>query len=161
MPAVTASQSDRKKLPRELAVIFADHCTGCGACLALCPVDCIRKISVGDGVMGTESWCEVDLDRCIGCRLCVRLPRRDKSDAYELLVCPWEAIEMVPVAQLNDAILRLGGRPDYVAENQKRLEEMARRQVAELRAEDTAQNPPGRAEHQTEFTVSSRVRCKV
>lgn len=129
MPATTEKKPARKKLPKELAVIFADNCTGCEACVAMCPVDCIRTITVGHGVKGVESWCEVDLDRCIGCRLCVRLPRRDKSDTYQMLVCPWEAIEMTPVAQIGDAIRQVGGRPDYVSENQKRLEEMAQRQT--------------------------------
>ena len=31
----------RKKLPKELAVINADNCTGCESCLEVCPVDCI------------------------------------------------------------------------------------------------------------------------
>ncbi len=130
MPVTTKTKPARKKMPRQLAVIYADNCTGCEACVSMCPVDCIEKVSVGNGVMGIETWCEIDLDRCIGCKLCVRLPRRDKSDAYELLVCPWEAIEMVPVAELSDAIARVGGRPDYVADNQERLDEMAQRQVA-------------------------------
>jgi electron transport complex protein RnfB len=129
MPATVENKPARKKLPRELAVIFADNCTGCEACVAICPVDCIHTITLADGAKGIESWCEVDLDRCIGCRLCVRLPRRDKSDPYQMLVCPWEAIEMVPVAQVGDAIRGVGGRPDYVAENQDRLAELAQRQV--------------------------------
>jgi electron transport complex protein RnfB len=125
----TAASPNRKKVPRELAVIFADNCTGCEACVAVCPVDCIRTITLADGVKGTESWCEVDLDRCIGCRLCVRLPRRERADPLELLVCPWEAIEMVPVGGLEQAVARIGGRADYAAENQDRLVETARRQV--------------------------------
>jgi electron transport complex protein RnfB len=129
MPNTGQDQPVRKKLPRELAVIFADNCTGCEACVAVCPVDCIQTITVADGVTGIEAWCEVDLDRCIGCRLCVRLPRRDKTDPYEMLVCPWEAIEMVPVAELETTIHRIGGRLDYVAEHNERLQEMARRQV--------------------------------
>ena len=34
----------RKKLPKELAVIRADNCTGCDACIEVCPVDCIYKV---------------------------------------------------------------------------------------------------------------------
>ena len=35
-----AKQKPRKKLPKELAVINADNCTGCESCLEVCPVDC-------------------------------------------------------------------------------------------------------------------------
>jgi electron transport complex protein RnfB len=125
----TADRPARKKVPREIAVIFADNCTGCQACVAVCPADCINTITVADGVKGTESWCEIDLDRCIGCRLCVRLPRRDKTDAHTMLVCPWEAIEMVPIGELEDAIARIGGRRDYAEKNRDRLADMATRQV--------------------------------
>src|SRR2546429_526095 len=34
----------RKKLPKELAVVRADNCTGCEACIEVCPVDCIYKL---------------------------------------------------------------------------------------------------------------------
>ena len=37
-----AKQGPRKKLPKELAVINADNCTGCESCLEVCPVDCIE-----------------------------------------------------------------------------------------------------------------------
>ena len=36
-----AKKGPRKKLPKELAVINADNCTGCESCLEVCPVDCI------------------------------------------------------------------------------------------------------------------------
>ena len=32
----------RKRLPKQLAVIHADNCTGCEACIEVCPVDCIE-----------------------------------------------------------------------------------------------------------------------
>ena len=34
-----AAGKPRKKLPKELAVIRADNCTGCDACIEVCPVD--------------------------------------------------------------------------------------------------------------------------
>jgi electron transport complex protein RnfB len=141
MTSTTADRPARKKVPREMAVIFADNCTGCEACVAVCPADCIDTITVADGVKGTQSWCEIDLDRCIGCRLCVRLPRRDKTDAYPNLVCPWEAIEMVPISELEEAVARIGGRPEYVKQHRERLAEMAERQVqlaAEARPTDSS-----------------------
>ena len=116
------------KLPKELAVIDHDRCTGCEACVEVCPVDCIQKVQQDPGRPDLQSWCEIDWDRCIGCKLCVRLPRK-KSDPYALLVCPWEAITMVPVAALVEAAERLGGPPEYAELHRPRWLEMARRQV--------------------------------
>ena len=90
-----AKQGPRKKLPKELAVINADNCTGCEACLEVCPVDCIVKIQQYDAMYNLQSWCQIDLERCVGCEVCVHIPRK-KTDPYELTVCPWDAIEMVP-----------------------------------------------------------------
>ena len=59
-----AKQAPRKKLPKELAVINADNCTGCEACLEVCPVDCIFKVQQYDDFHNLQSWCEIDLERC-------------------------------------------------------------------------------------------------
>jgi len=121
----------RKKTPKVLAVINADNCTGCESCIEICPVDCIELRETGLGVKGAESWCEVDLDRCIGCGLCVRIPRR-RNDAYELTVCPWDAIEMVPTERVAEAVAQIGGPADYASENCDRLVDAAKR-LAEQR----------------------------
>ena len=42
--ATSMRRLPRKKAPAEVAVIYADHCTGCEACIEVCPVDCIEKI---------------------------------------------------------------------------------------------------------------------
>jgi electron transport complex protein RnfB len=119
-------------LPKKLAVINADNCTGCEACIEVCPVDCILLITQGEGIQGVESWCEIDLDRCIGCALCVHVPRR-RSEPYELTVCPWDAIEMVPTEKVTETVARIGGPPDYWQDNQHRLIGIARH-VAALKA---------------------------
>ena len=113
-------------MPKRIAVIYADCCTGCEACITVCPVDCINLIESGLRVKGIDSWCEIDLERCIGCALCVRLPKK-RSDPYELKICPWDAIEMVPTELLPAAVAAIGGTASYQRENQPRQLEAAHR----------------------------------
>ncbi|GIW82376.1 MAG: hypothetical protein KatS3mg105_4183 [Gemmatales bacterium] len=98
-----AAGKPRKKLPKELAVIFADNCTGCEACIEVCPVDCIYKVP-GEDQPSLQSFCDIDLERCIGCKLCERW-------------CPWDAIEMVPTAKVDEYVAQKGGPEDYVQKN--------------------------------------------
>jgi electron transport complex protein RnfB len=120
--------SPRKKLPSQLAVIDADRCTGCAACQEVCPVDCIERIEQFRDAPGLQAWCEIDWDRCIGCRLCILVPTK-KSDPYNLLVCPWEAIRMVRPEDLVDEVDRMGGPAEYASANRGRLREAAARQL--------------------------------
>ena len=113
----------RKKVPKALAVIDADNCTGCESCGEICPTDSIVK--QGDAA-GRSAWCEVDWDSCIGCK--TRIPGK-KSNPHVLGVCPWEAIEMVPLADLVSVAERMSGPPDFIATNRQRLLTAARRQL--------------------------------
>jgi electron transport complex protein RnfB len=127
-----AKQGPRKKLPKEVAVINADNCTGCEACLEVCPVDCIYKNQQYPGLGGLQGWCEIDIERCVGCEVCVHIPRK-KTDPYELTVCPWDAIEMVPLLEAPQVIAQIGGPPEYITENWDRLVGTAQH-LAELKA---------------------------
>lgn len=72
----------RKGRPK--AIINPDSCTGCEACIAVCPVDCIDKVpGPHPGQPGFQATCLIDQPKCIGCWLCEK-------------ICPWEAITMVP-----------------------------------------------------------------
>ena len=53
----------RKKLPKALAVVNADNCTGCEACVEVCPVDCIHSDDDQDMYF-------IDPDECIDCGAC-------------------------------------------------------------------------------------------
>src|SRR5579864_2510380 len=102
----------RKKLPKELAVVNADNCTGCEACVEVCPVDCIYKVPGAD-LPPLQSFVDIDLERCIGCDLCERW-------------CPWDAIEMIKPTEIADAVAVKGGPPEYVERNQEKLVAAAR-----------------------------------
>jgi formate hydrogenlyase subunit 6/NADH:ubiquinone oxidoreductase subunit I len=77
---VEVDKAPRARAPKQVAVIDQTGCTGCEACLAFCPVDCI-EIVAGPEHPDFMKLVEVDLERCIGCQLCARY-------------CPWETIDM-------------------------------------------------------------------
>ena len=97
----------RKKIPKALAVVNADNCTGCEACVEVCPVDCMSK-GAGEDLPTLQSFVDIDLERCIGCDLCERW-------------CPWDAIEMIVPTEIADAVARKGGPPEYVEANWEKL----------------------------------------
>src|SRR5438876_5481179 len=122
-PAATAKPAaakPKKKLFPKLAVIRADNCTGCEACIEVCPVDCIYKVP-GEQLPGLQSFVDIDLERCIGCSLCERW-------------CPWDAIDMVPTPKIAVAVADKGGPAEYVEQNWDKLVSAAQT-LAELAVE--------------------------
>jgi ferredoxin len=84
-----AEKPPRKiKLPKQLAVINQAQCTGCQACIQVCPVDCIEVVP-GELYPDMGQMVEIDLDRCIGCKACVKM-------------CPWDTIEMINSSESYD-----------------------------------------------------------
>ena len=79
----------KKKRPRSIAIVNPDYCTGCNACIEVCPTDCIEEVDVAyAGLEGIGHFCEVRLKDCIGCVQCVH-------------ICPWEAIDMVETERVE------------------------------------------------------------
>lgn len=91
----------RKKKPKELAVI-TECCTGCAgspACVPYCPVaDCMYWVPDEDHA--PFGRIEVDPVLCIGCKKCVS----KGPDGAFLDGCPWDAIEMIPIEEVEAAI---------------------------------------------------------
>ena len=88
----------RKKKPKILAVIL-DNCTGCAgspACVEYCPVaDCMYWAPDEDHAPFGRII--VDPLLCIGCKLCTS----KGPDGAFLEGCPWDAIDMVPLAEFE------------------------------------------------------------
>lgn len=84
---MTRAMAKKKKLPKQLAILDEDLCTGCDACVTVCPVDCIDKTSDPAHPGYAMGICTIDLPVCIGCRLCAQ-------------VCPWDVITMVPTSEV-------------------------------------------------------------
>jgi len=88
-PKAAAARKPRK--PRPKAIINENGCTGCEACITVCPVDCIVKIP-NPATPDVNPVCRVDWDRCTGCTICAR-------------DCPWETIDMVIPTQPGIRVL--------------------------------------------------------
>jgi electron transport complex protein RnfB len=80
---MATAQGNPARKPKPYALIYKDYCTGCEACIQMCPIkDCILK----SGDSPEIALCTVVPEKCIGCTLCVQ-------------ICPWDCIEMIPREQ--------------------------------------------------------------
>jgi len=97
-PISKGMTTKRKRKPNILAVIN-DFCTGCAgspACVDYCPVaDCM--FWVPDEEHPPFGRIEVDPLLCIGCKLCTS----KGPDGTFLEGCPWDAIDLVPLAEFE------------------------------------------------------------
>lgn len=97
-PMSTGQTAPRKRKPHILAVIN-ECCTGCAgspACVEYCPVaECMYWVPDADHP--PFGRIEVDALLCIGCKLCTS----KGPDGAFLEGCPWDAIDMVPLAEFE------------------------------------------------------------
>ena len=91
----------RKKKPKELAVI-TECCTGCAgspACVEYCPVeDCMFWVADEDAT--PFGRIAIDPILCIGCKKCLS----KGPDGCFLDGCPWDAIAMVDIAEVEKEV---------------------------------------------------------
>ncbi len=97
-PTTVKQDTRRKRKPRIVAVINS-ACTGCAgspACVDYCPVEnCM--VWVTDQNNPPFGRIEVDPLLCIGCKLCTS---KGPEGAF-LDGCPWDAIDMVDLSQVE------------------------------------------------------------
>ncbi len=100
-PKSEGINTPRKKKPKELAVI-TECCTGCAgspACVPYCPVeDCMYWVADEDHP--PFGRIEVDPYLCIGCKKCIS----KGPDGCFLDGCPWDAIEMIPIEDVESTL---------------------------------------------------------
>jgi Pyruvate/2-oxoacid:ferredoxin oxidoreductase delta subunit len=92
IPEAPGKITRKKKIPKILAVVNPDNCTGCEACVPFCPVDCIEHVPRdGSEFVGVVMEpVQVRFDECIGCKICVNVCER----------MAWDAIAMYPAADV-------------------------------------------------------------
>jgi electron transport complex protein RnfB len=92
VPTTSAKAARQDKKKGEKAWIETDYCSGCEACVDICPVGCILTVQRPIAPPWyNEKVCVIDVTRCTGCRLC-----------WE--ICPWDCIVMVDQDEIEEVL---------------------------------------------------------
>lgn len=98
--AEKAKRSEKRKRKPKLISVINDGCTGCGGspiCQEDCPVEnCMVEVVNPD--VPHAKRINVDPLLCIGCKKCTS---KGPMDTF-LEGCPWDAIDMVPLAEYEE-----------------------------------------------------------
>jgi ferredoxin len=96
---ISSGETKRRKRKPHIVAVINEMCTGCSgspACVDYCPVaDCM--FWVPDQEHAPFGRIMVDPILCIGCKLCTS----KGPDGAFLEGCPWDAIDMVPLAEFE------------------------------------------------------------
>jgi len=96
-PKSHGKRSEKRKRKPHILALINEACTGCSgspACVDYCPVDeCMYWVP--DEEHPPFGRIVVDPYTCIGCKLCTS----KGPDGAFLEGCPWDAIDMVPLAE--------------------------------------------------------------
>jgi ferredoxin len=99
MYPISEGTTNRRKRKPHIVAVINDNCTGCAgspACVDYCPVqDCMYWVPDADHP--PFGHIRVDPLLCIGCKLCTS----KGPDGAFLEGCPWDAIDMVPLAEFE------------------------------------------------------------
>jgi len=96
---ISEGKNDKRKRKPNIVAVINECCTGCAgspACVEYCPVaDCMFWMP--DPANQPFGHIVVDPILCIGCKLCTS----KGPDGAFLEGCPWDAIDMVPLAEFE------------------------------------------------------------
>ncbi|HEV8385884.1 MAG TPA: hypothetical protein VGQ11_13520 [Candidatus Acidoferrales bacterium] len=96
---ISEGKTDKRKRKPHIMAVINECCTGCAgspACVEYCPVqDCMFWMR--DPEHPPFGHIVVDPLLCIGCKLCTS---KGPEGAF-LEGCPWDAIDMVPLAEFE------------------------------------------------------------
>lgn len=90
IPELPDKITAKKKKPKLIAVVDADNCTGCQACVPFCPVDCIET-APKERFQVNIPPVQIRYNECIGCQICARVCTK----------LTWDAIRMIPTEKVE------------------------------------------------------------